>query len=104
MPLQSFTNYTCSGMLIVLIRFASVLRVHATYIFMMKYEHLPKLTLNICFLRLSEDFPGDSKKEFESATVNEPSVFELKLYCIQSFCAQLFKASLAYRVRWWSKC
>ena len=31
-----------------------------------------------CFLKLSEELPKDSKKEFKSATPNEPS----KFYCI----------------------
>ena len=31
---------------------------------------------NICFLKLSEEFAG-TKTEFESAMVNEPSMFEL---------------------------
>ena len=47
-------------------------------------ENVHKLYLNICFLELSEEFPRDSKNEFESATVNEPSVFEsLRFYCIK---------------------
>ena len=36
----------------------------------------------MCFLELLEEFCRDWKKEFESSTVNEPSVFEpLRLYC-----------------------
>ena len=36
---------------------------------------------NICFLELSEEFPRNSKNVFETATINEPSVFEaLRFY------------------------
>ena len=49
-----------------------------------KTRNFPKISLNICFLQLSEEFPRDSKNEFESANVNEPSVFEpSKFYCIR---------------------
>ena len=38
--------------------------------------------LNINFLEVLEKFPRDSKNHFESATVNERSVFEsLMFYC-----------------------
>ena len=33
-------------------------------------------SLNICFMELSEESHSDLKNEFESAMVNEPSVFE----------------------------
>ena len=33
-----------------------------------------KISLNICFLELSEEFHRDSKNEFESPQVNEPFV------------------------------
>ena len=36
-----------------------------------------KISLNICFLELSEEFRRISKNEFESDMVNEPPVFEL---------------------------
>ena len=40
---------------------------------------------SICFLELSEEFPKDSKNEFESAMVNESSVFEaFRFYCIST--------------------
>ena len=38
-----------------------------------KIGKIPKVSLNVCFLELSEQFP---KNEFESATENESSVFE----------------------------
>ena len=44
---------------------------------MIKYETFLKNPLNISFLDLPEEFPKDSKNEYESATVNESSVFEL---------------------------
>ena len=45
-----------------------------------KMRKFPKISINICLLQLSEEFPRES--EFESATINDPSVFEsLKLYC-----------------------
>ena len=39
-----------------------------------------KISPNICFLELSEEFRRDSKNEFELAMVNEPSVFELSRF------------------------
>ena len=46
-----------------------------------KQLHDKKIFLNICFLELSEEFPRDSQM-FESAVVNEPSVFEpLRFNC-----------------------
>ena len=36
-----------------------------------------KMSVNICLLELQEEFRRDSKNRFESAMVNEPSVFEL---------------------------
>ena len=36
-----------------------------------------KISLNICFLELSEELRRDSKNEFKLAMVNEPSVFEI---------------------------
>ena len=46
-----------------------------------KGSQLPKISLDICFLETSEEFPRDFKSEFESDTVNEPAVFEpLKFY------------------------
>ena len=51
--------------------------------FLDKIEKNSKISLNICFLELSAEFPGDSKNEFESAAVNESSVFEsLSFYFI----------------------
>ena len=53
---------------------------------MMTLESFSKISLNICSLELWEEFPRDSKNEFESATVNEPSAFEsLKVYFITVF-------------------
>ena len=35
-----------------------------------------------CFVELLEEYPRDSKSEFELTVVNKPSVFEsLKFYC-----------------------
>ena len=46
-----------------------------------KKENLSKTLLNICFLELPAEFSRDSKKDFKSATVNDPSAFEsLKLF------------------------
>ena len=42
-----------------------------------QFHDKKKSSLNICFLELSEEFPGDSKNEFELVMVNVPSVFEL---------------------------
>ena len=43
------------------------------------------LRVNNDLLELSEEFLRDSKNEFESAMVNESSVFEsMKFYCIYS--------------------
>ena len=45
------------------------------------------MSLNICFLELSEEFPKDQKKKkkkknkFELATVNESSVFKSFIVC-----------------------
>ena len=42
------------------------------------HDKIRKKSLNICFLELLEEF---CRKEFESSTLNEPSVFEpLRLY------------------------
>ena len=43
-----------------------------------------KISPNICFLELSEEFRRDSKNEFELAMVIEPPVFELlRLYLLK---------------------
>ena len=47
-------------------------RVHTAYIFMIRIRWI---SLNICFLELSEKTAYGLKNEFESAPVNEPSVF-----------------------------
>ena len=48
--------------------------------FQYKIEHHPKL-IQICSCKIF--FPGGLKKEFETAMVNEPSVFvPSKFYCI----------------------
>ena len=50
---------------------------------MIKSENFPKISLNVCYFELLEEFSRDSKNEFESATVNEPSVFQsLKFYSV----------------------
>ena len=36
-----------------------------------------KISLNICFLQVAEEFRWDSKNEFELAMANEPLVFKL---------------------------
>ena len=41
------------------------------------YDIIRKKSINICFLKLSEEFRRDSKNEFELAMVNEPLVFVL---------------------------
>ena len=41
------------------------------------HNKIRKFPLSICFLELWELFRRDSKTKFESAMVNEPSVFEL---------------------------
>ena len=47
------------------------------------HDKIRKTSLNICFLQLLEEFCRDWKKEFQSPTVNEPSLFkQLRLYCI----------------------
>ena len=46
-----------------------------------KNRKIPKISLNICFLELWEEFPRELKT-FELATVNESSLFEsLRFYC-----------------------
>ena len=53
---------------------------HTIYHFQYKIEHHPKL-IQICSYKIF--FPKGLKKEFETAMVNEPSVFEpSKFYCI----------------------
>ena len=48
--------------------------------FMIKYEKSPKISINICFLRLSREFPRDSKR-VRISHGNEPSMFEsLRFY------------------------
>ena len=48
----------------------------------LKRKTNPKISLNICFLELSDEFPRDSKTKFELAMVNESSGFEsLRFYC-----------------------
>ena len=49
---------------------------------MIKKENVPKISLNICFLELSEEIPRDSKNEFESAMVNEPSVWVIEVLLV----------------------
>ena len=67
-------------MLSVLIRIASILMSTHNIQF---NDKIRQKSLNICFLELLEELCRDWKKEFESSTVNEPSVFEpLRLYCI----------------------
>ena len=44
-----------------------------------------KKSINICFLELLEEFCRDWKKEFESFTVNEPSVFNHWGYTVLGF-------------------
>ena len=52
------------------------------YHFQYKEENHPKLSQISSY----EIFPKGLKNEFETAVVNEPSVFEpLKLYCITRF-------------------
>ena len=47
-----------------------------------KVGQLPKISLNICFLDLSEEFIRDSER-LQISQVNESSVFESKrFYCI----------------------
>ena len=47
-----------------------------------KIGKIPKISLNICFLELSDEISRGLKSEFKYATVNEPSVFELlRFYC-----------------------
>ena len=43
---------------------------------MIKLQNVPKISVNIYFLEISEMFLG-LKNDLESAMVNEPSVFEL---------------------------
>ena len=44
--------------------------------FMIKYETFSIISINICFLELTREFPRDLKNEFELAMVKEPSAFE----------------------------
>ena len=46
---------------------------------------LSKISLNICFHELSEEFP----REFESATVKKPSMFESLMFYCTTFCPVL---------------
>ena len=66
-------------MLSVLKRIASTTSKHHNIHFFDK--KISKMSLNICFLELLKEFPIGPKNEFESATVNEPSVFESLLKC-----------------------
>ena len=59
-------------------------RVHTIYHFQYKIEHHPKL-IQICSYKI---FSKGLKKEFDTAMVNEPSVFEpSKFYCIKELMA-----------------
>ena len=61
-------------------------------------------SFDICFLELSEEFPKDWKHEFESAKVNEPSVFDwLKFY---STCILIDYIQIIKKIFWtyfWNK-
>ena len=76
--LFDFLHNNC--MLIVLIRLASILMSIYNIQFYDK-----KISVDICFLGLSEEFRRDFKTEFELSKKNEPSVFELLRFdCIFS--------------------
>ena len=53
-----------NGMMSILIRIASsraILKSNLDIHFLITYENFPKICLNVRFLKLPEDFPGDSK-------------------------------------------
>ena len=48
-----------------------------------KIRKISKISLDICFLELSEAFSWGLKNEFELAMINESSVFDLlRFHCI----------------------
>ena len=54
-------------------------RVHTTYIFSDKIRNIPKyISLNICFLELSEEFPRTRKQHYENTPIQTYRKFYLQ--------------------------
>ena len=53
--------------------------------FLDKIGKIPKISLNICFLELLEEFPRGVKNKFELAIVNKSSVFKSLGFTVKNF-------------------